>query len=316
MISSCRQAGPTASPNAESAKNDPRKPTWAIACRDAHLRETGAPDSWAALKAINADGAEVFVKPDLSCEYLYAGDDKFSIADPAAVRDLGRRFADHGLKITAFCLGSRFDQRKDDEIIFTFKVAEAAAELKVPAVRIDIVPREIPDEQEFLRFAIDVGRRLVQGSGGTGVRFGVENHGRTTNKPEFLRQLFAGVDSPRFGLTLDTANFYWFGHPLSALYDIYAEFAHLACHTHAKNIRFPESERNKQRPIGWEYAKYCCPVNEGDIDFRRLAGILRRAGFTGDLCIENESLERFPAEKRAEILKKEILHLRQAASSA
>ena len=45
-----------------------------------------------------------------------------------------------------------------------------------------------------------------------------------------------------------------------------------------------------------------------------MAKILRQAGYTGDLCIENESLSRFPASQRGEILKKEIEYLRDAAA--
>ncbi|HSW46074.1 MAG TPA: sugar phosphate isomerase/epimerase family protein [Phycisphaerae bacterium] len=314
MIGGCEGIGPRESVAAKPAANG--KKAWAIACRDAHLRETGAADSWAALKAIGADGAEVFVMSELRCEYLYADDEKFSIADAAAVGALGRRFKDNGLKITSFCLGTRYDQGKDKEIAFTLKVAEVAAVLGVPAVRIDVVPHEIKDESKFIALAVDVGRHLIRETAGSGVRFGVENHGRMTNKVEFLRKLLLEVGDSRFGVTLDTANFYWFGYPLSRLYDFYFEFAPLACHTHAKSIRYPEDEREKQRQVGWEYGQYCCPVYEGDIDFFRVARILRRRGFIGDLCIENESLAKFPADQRGQILRREIDHLRKAAASA
>lgn len=72
-----------------------------------------------------------------------------------------------------------------------------------------------------------------------------------------------------------------------------------------------EAEREKKRAIGWEYGKYNCPVYEGDIDFRRAIKILRGAGCAGDLCIEDESLGRFPAEERGGIMAKEIRHLKE-----
>lgn len=298
----------------ESGAGD--KASWPIACRDAHLKETGAADSWAALKAIGADGAEVMVNQDLECAYLYAPGEKFDIKSPDAARSVGKRFAEAGLKITAFCLATKYDRDMDREIDFTLKVAAAAKQLGVPAVRIDVVPHEVKKDAEFLKLAIEVGRRLIRGTAGEKVRFGVENHGRMTNKVEFLRKLLVEVEDPRFGVTLDTANFYWFGYPLSRLYEFYFEFARLACHTHAKSIGYPKAEREKQRPMGWEYAKYCCPVYEGDIDFMRVAKIFRERGFTGNLCIENESLERFPAKDRGEILRKEIEYLRKAARMA
>ena len=292
------------------------KPNWAISCRDAHLKETGEPDSWSAMKIIGADGAEVGVQLDLACPHLYAPGKTFSRADSKQIREIGRRFEARGQTITAFCLGNRFDSQREQEIDCTLKVAEAAHQLGVPAVRLDIKPRSWKGTDEgFLKLAIDVGRELVKKSAHTKVRFGVENHGHKTNNVEFMRAMLKGVGSDRFGVTLDTANFYWFGYPLTRLYDIYTEFAPHAVHTHAKSIAYPASEREKQRQTGWEYGKYCCPVYEGDIDFKRVAGILRKAGFAGDLCIENESLKRFPEPQRREVLKKEIAHLRAAAAA-
>jgi hypothetical protein len=39
--------------------------------------------------------------------------------------------------------------------------------------------------------------------------------------------------------------------------------------------------------------------------------ILRAAGYSGDLCVEDESLGKFPAEERGAILAKEIRHLKE-----
>ena len=120
--------------------------------------------------------------------------------------------------------------------------------------------------------------------------FAVENHGTTTNDPVFLNALFEKVGSKRLGLTLDTGNFYWFGHPLSKVYELYETFAPRVFHTHCKSIRYPAAEREKQRPMGWKYDQYTCPLGEGDIDFARVAAILHKAGYHNDLCIEDESL--------------------------
>ena len=125
----------------------------------------------------------------------------------------------------------------------------------------------------------------------------------------------SGVGSKRLGLTLDTGNFYWFGHPLSKVYELYETFAPRVFHTHCKSIRYPEAEREKQRPIGWEYGKYDCPIYEGDIDFRRVVKILSAAGYANDLCVEDESLGKSPAAERRAILAKEIRHLKEAAEA-
>jgi sugar phosphate isomerase/epimerase len=299
------------------AQSPASKPAWAIACRDAHLTEVGKPDVWSAMDAIGVEGVEVTVHMDGTCPGLFGREKPFSIADEGGVGDLGDALGSHKKKISAFCLHNRFDEQPDEEVAFVKRVTKVAVKLGVRAIRLDVVPRKLAGkDEEFLRFAIEVGKRIIDATRDTSVRFGVENHGGTTNRPDFLRRLFDGIGSNRFGLTLDTANFYWFGHPLSRLYEIYREFAPAACHTHCKSIRYPESEREKQRERGWEYGKFCCPVYEGDIDFTRVATILREAGYQGDLCIENESLSRFDKGERGAILRREADFLRRIAQNA
>ena len=121
--------------------------------------------------------------------------------------------------------------------------------------------------------------------------------------------MFAGVGSPRLGLTLDTGNFYWFGHPLSKVYQLYEMFAPRVFHTHIKSIGYPAEEREKQREVGWQYGKYHGPIYEGDIDFARVIAILKKAGYTNDLCIENESLGR--AKDAPAVLEKEVALLKK-----
>ncbi|MHC4442628.1 MAG: sugar phosphate isomerase/epimerase family protein [Planctomycetota bacterium] len=296
---------------AGSAKIVPR-PKRMIACRDANLKELGESNIFSAMDSIGVEGVEVTVGMDGSCPVLFSPDAKYSIADTEGVKELGGALRKYKKKIAAFCLHNRFDEGVDKEIALSVKTAGAAVTLGVPAIRIDLVPRRLQGkEDEFVEFAIQTGRRLVKETKDTPIRFGVENHGGTTNRPDFLRKLFKGVGSQRFGLTLDTANFYWFGHPLSKLYEIYSEFAPWVCHTHCKSINYPSAEREKKRPMGWEYAKYACPIYEGDIDFKRVLAILDKHEYTGDLCIENECIRRLPQEQRGPILKRESAFLRK-----
>jgi sugar phosphate isomerase/epimerase len=205
---------------------------------------------------------------------------------------------------------NRFDERPDFEIEWTARTARAAEALGAPAVRIDVVARKL-QSAELLEFIVPVLKKIVAATEDTGVRLAIENHGGTTNDPRFLRPLFERVGSDRLGLTLDTGNFYWFGHPLSKLYELYAEFAPRVFHTHCKSINYPADQREKQRPMGWEYGKYTCAIHKGDIDFRRVVAILRKGGYTNDLCIENESLASLPEAERAKTLAEEIRYLKE-----
>jgi sugar phosphate isomerase/epimerase len=285
------------------------KPKLCLACRDSHLKQTGQKDCWSALRAIGAEGVEASIGDDLALPGLFHPDRRYSAATPAGIETLQADMKASGRRISALCMNNRFEDRPDPEVEWGAKAARAAQALGVKAIRIDVVPHKLA-AAEFLDFAVRTLKRLIEATEPTGVAFAIENHGGTTNNPDFLQPLFDRVGSPRLGLTLDTGNFYWFGHPLSKVYELYETFAGRVRHTHCKSIRFPEAEREKRRPVGWEYGKYNCPIYEGDIDFRRVVKILLAASYANDLCVEDESLDKFPADERGAILAKEIRHLK------
>jgi len=145
--------------------------------------------------------------------------------------------------------------------------------------------------------------RVLDETSDSDVEMGIENHGFQGNRPEFLDAVFDAVRSERLGLTLDTGNFYWYGHPLSRVYEIIERFAPYCKHTHAKNISYPVGLREIQREIGLEYSKYVSPMREGDVDHGRVVEILKGAGYSRDLCLEDESLGKFPREKWPAVLR-------------
>jgi sugar phosphate isomerase/epimerase len=303
----------------EAAK--PSKGALTVGTRDVHLKLTGAEDCWAALRALGAEGVEATIGEDLGFPVLFHPGGNYTAATEAGIQRLKTDMRASGRRITALCMYNRFDERPEFEIEWGTKAARAAQALGAKAIRIDVWPHRIGRGQqmtdairaEFLDFSVSTLKKLLQATDTTGVAFGIENHGHTTNDPDFLVPLFERVGSKRLGLTLDTANFYWYGHPLSRLYELYAAFAPHACHTHCKSISYPEAEREKRRPQGWEYARYNCPVDKGDIDFPRLVRILREAGYSNDLCVEDESLGKVPESERAAVLKREIDFLKALA---
>lgn len=296
-------------PRLRAAAGDTDARTWPLAVRDVYVRQTGEKDCWAAMRSLAVEGAEVDVNRDFTCPNLFTPEKKHSIATDRQIEALAENLHAHKLQIPAFCLHNRFDENPQEDLAWTVAVARAAQKLGVNVIRIDVVPRRLSGE-DFFKFAVETCKRLVGQSQETGVRFGIENHGGTTNQVEFLERLFDAVGSDRLGLTLDTANFYWFGYPLDELYTIYKKFAKRAFHTHCKSIAYPKDMQNAKRSMGWEYGKYNCPIFEGDIDFKRVLGILRGAGYHGSLCIENESLSKFPESERANILRREVKFLR------
>jgi sugar phosphate isomerase/epimerase len=281
-----------------------------VACRDIHLKTLGLPDSWAALKALGANGVEVVVTEDLQCSGLFHPQKEYSVATADGISALKEDLERNGLRITAFCMNNRLDETLERELAWAKQLVAVAQKMAVRAIRIDVVPRAIKAE-EYMPFAIKACKQLCDLAKDTPVRYGIENHGHWTNRPEVLEGLFDGVGSEHLGLTLDAMNFYWFGHPLKDLYRIYEKFASRVYHTHCKNLSYPEDKKNTARPIGWEYEKHAAPLYDGDIDYQRVATILAQAKYDGDLCLENECLGRFPKDQHAEILKKEIALLRK-----
>ena len=291
-----------------------RSKPWIIACRDGLLKATKKPDCWSAMKWLGVTGVEIEVNTELACPVLYHPEKKYSLATASDIRILRDDLGKNGLFVTAFLMHNRFDERLEEELEWTGKLIDAAQNLDTKVIRIDVVPRRTQGE-EFLPFAIKACRRLCDIVEGTSIRYGIENHGSITNDPDFLQRLFDGVGSPNLGLTLDAANFYWYGHPLDELYKILERFAPRAFHTHCKSIRFPENNRNIQRPMGWEYNQYSALIYEGDIDFSKVAEILRKVNYQGDLCLENETLGKYPENQHAGILQKEIALLRKISNA-
>ncbi|MBI5388125.1 MAG: sugar phosphate isomerase/epimerase [Verrucomicrobia bacterium] len=298
-----------AAPPARAALFGPR---WPVTVRDAHLKATGDSNCWSAMQALGVDGLEVQVDENLVCPALQHPDRKYSLATEDDLKRLRDDFAKYNGKITAFCMANRLDERLEQEVEWTRKLAKAAEQLKVTAIRIDLVPHNV-GIGEYPQFAIKACKQLCDALAGTAVRLGIENHGRLTNYPIVLDRIFNGVNSPKLGLTLDVANLYWFGHPLDEICGIVEKFASRVFHTHCKSIAYPEEKRNIRRAFGWEYAKYAAPLYEGDLDYARVVQILRKAGYEGDLCLENECLGRFPKEQHLEVLKKEVAFLKKLA---
>ncbi|MEN6608046.1 MAG: sugar phosphate isomerase/epimerase family protein [Bryobacteraceae bacterium] len=282
---------------------------FAAGCRDAMLKHLGKPDPWSAAKAVGAEVIEVAVDDKFGLPLLSYPGRQYTLATDEGIKQLSNDVKESGLKICAFCLSNQFEARADFEVDFSAKVARIAKKLGVKVIRIDVVPRKLTVEQ-FLDPAAAALNKLIEATKGTGVSFGVENHGRGANNPAFAVPLLERVNSKRFGLTLDVGNFYWYGHPRPKVYELVEKFAPRVVHTHCKSIQYPADQRDVQRAIGWEYMKYVAPITRGDVDYKRVVKILRAAGYKGDLCVENEGLGKLPEADRIAELAAEIKYLK------
>ena len=280
-----------------------------VAIRDSMVEPKNLDDLAKGLVEVGVSSFELWIERDLTTIW---GE---SLAAPDRQEAFAKKMGRLKTRACAGIVGSKLaNENAEPEIDYVVKASRLLSVLGSKVLRIDVVANEPGKEpktwQEYLQQAIKSVKEVLKRTEKLGTEFAVENHGSISNRIEFLRGLYKGVDSPRFGHTLDTGNFYWYGYPLSQIYKIFEELAPLVKHTHIKNINYPKEEREKTRPMGWEYEKYVCPIADGDIDIGKLVKLLKKAKFRNDICIEDESLGKFPVEQRRGIVIKDVEFLK------
>jgi len=254
---------------------------------------------------------EIAVERDLSTSALSPtpGDPRPMLDSPAAIAAYRKELQNHNTRAATLFVAQDFNGKDvEAEVMWTAEVVRIADALGVAAVRIDSImtgERDLPLDRRVDIFARGV-TAVLDATPGSQVALAMENHGYQGNDPEFVERLLAKVGSERFGMTLDTGNFYWYGHPLDTVYEIMEWLAPYTKHTHLKNISFPEDVRQTRREIGWEYGEYVAPIPDGDVDHARVAALLQAAGYQGDFCIEDESLGKWQGAERKQVLKREV----------
>jgi sugar phosphate isomerase/epimerase len=283
-----------------------------VAVRDFCLYQAGYRTAIEGAKDLGLSAIEVAIDKDGGARSL-ATDRTHDLSDPADLASYKAELEQHGVRVCALLCANDFNaEDRRPHLGWVIQAVSAAEGLGTPAVRVDSImtgQTDLPLE-ERVRIHADACLEVLRATADSEVALGIENHGPHGNDPGWMRAVVRRVGSPRLGLTLDLGNWYWYGHPLSALYGIYEEFAPLVKATHVKNIGYPEEIRETQRVIGFEYGKYCCPLEDGDIDMRRAIAILRRAGYDGPLTIEDESLGKFSENERKAVLRRDVGYLK------
>ncbi len=270
------------------------------------------------LRALGLEAVEMHVGRSFTVRSLSQPEQFHGLNSLEGVRRLTQELEQHCVRISAFLLGNDFGRPdREEQVAWMIRTVQLAHHLNVPAVRVDAIISgwEALGLEGAVQLFTDSIRQVLDATENTDVQLGIENHGSLGNRPEFLQAVLEAVGSSRLGLTLDSGNFYWFGHPLSTVYNIIRQFAPAVKHTHIKNIAYPHELREQQRPIGYEYGKFVCPIPDGDIDHRVVVSLLREAGYDGDLCIEDESLGKFAPTERAAVLQRDADHLRSLVTN-
>jgi sugar phosphate isomerase/epimerase len=204
-----------------------------------------------------------YFPPNLTAEYL---------------RHLKQLAFDLGLDISGTAVGNDFclppGAKRDEQIAHVKRWVDHAETLGAPVIRIfsgNATGGMSIDEAH--RLAVAAIEECCQYAGEHGVYLALENHGGLTTTADGLLALVRDVKSPWFAVNLDTGNF------RSA--DPYADLARIA--PYAVNVQVKASIE----PAGGKRQA---------ADMRRLAQIMRDAGYRGYIVLEFEE----PGDPRTE----------------
>jgi len=194
-----------------------------------------------------------------------------------------------GLDISGTAVGNDFcfppGERREQQIAHVKRWIEYADLLDAPVIRIfsgDAKPGQSP--QDAHRLAVEAIEDCCEHAAKHGVFLALENHGGLTSEVDDMLAIVRDVKSPWFGVNMDTGNF--------QSSDIYGDLAKLAPFT--LNVQVKISVRPAGQPAQ-------------PSDFRKLAKVLRSAGYRGYIVLEYEE----SGDPRQEC-GKYILQLREA----
>ena len=285
-----------------------------VSIRESLLTDKTFPTTAEGLKQLGINAIELSLDRNFSVHAPDA-DERVVLATDEDAKAYRARAEQLGVRIHAVLTACDFSTGdQESNIAWIARAIEIADLLGAPTVRIDSAmsrERELDFETRVKLFADGLNGALER-TPNSKVTLGIENHGFQGNNLAFLLNVFKLVNSERLGSTLDLCNFYWRGYPLSEVYGILRLLAPYAKHTHVKSINYPPEQRELMLEVGWEYGKYACPLDEGDIDMAKVLSILAEAGYKGDLCIEDESLGKcHTSEERIDVLRRDVEHLKK-----
>lgn len=209
---------------------------------------------------------------------------------PAALRKIKSRAFTLGLSLMGFSTHQGFvspdEQKRTDNILKTTQYLEQAYDLGIPTIRVNtgrwgtsknfdelmanrgIEPNlEGHTDEEGFKWVIDSFEKLVPEAEKRGVIMGLENHWGLGRTPEGVLKIVDAIKSPWLQVTLDTGNF---------LEDPYDRLKMLA----------PKAVLLQAKTYFGGGLWY-----QLDLDYARIAGIMRDAAYRGWVSLEFEGKE-------------------------
>ncbi len=198
--------------------------------------------------------------------------------DPSKIRDL---CAQAGVKISA--LSSHADLLDPEfGVAYARRGIRYAREVGTNVVQIteNMYPAKWVDEKtayEIMRINL---RAISETCEENGVYLGVEQHGPYTSKIKHMTRLLELVDSPWIRCNFDCGNTFISGEDP---YEMLEAVIDKVVHVHAKDISVKQADAERGKVTGTAVG---CACGDGVIDWKRLVGRLKKAGFKGVLSVE------------------------------
>lgn len=198
--------------------------------------------------------------------------------DPKEVQDLVDRA---GVKISG--LSAHSDLLSPEYgVLYARAGIRYAKALGVPVVQIteDMHPPKWMSEQDAFDIMKVNLRAIAETCAENGVYLGVEPHGPYTANPARLQRILELVDSPWIRVNFDTGNAFLAGQDP---YAMLGTFISKVVHVHAKDISVNQAEKERGKVNGTAVG---CACGDGVIDWSRIIGQLKKAGYRGVLSVE------------------------------
>jgi sugar phosphate isomerase/epimerase len=222
--------------------------------------------------------------------------------EPLEIRDILERNGVLPSGLSAHCPL----MRPEVSVPYLQKAVRFAAALGAPVINTDegIRPDWVSLEDAFaiMKYTLSSVLRVAERYG---IIVAIEPHQSISCTTAGLLRIASLVDSPMLRVNYDTGNA-WLGgeDPYEGLRAV----THLLAHVHAKDITVQHSQAERGKATGTPVG---CACGDGVIDWPRVAGILRSAGFNGVLSVEcgtPEQAARSLAHLRSVLSQKEEIH--------
>jgi sugar phosphate isomerase/epimerase len=189
---------------------------------------------------------------------------------PQYFRDLKAFAFRRGLDVSGTAIRNDFcfppGERRDKEIAGVKRWIDYADMMDAPVIRIfSGSAKRGQKTADANRLAISAIEECCDHAGKYGVFLALENHGGLTAEADNMLAIVQGVKSPWFGVNVDTGNFH--------TADPYGDLAEIA--PYALNVQVKVKIRAAGKPAE-------------PADFKRLAKIMRAAGYRGYIALEFE----------------------------